>query len=133
MASKTTLLKYVNEQILECIICMDTFNNPKALPCLHVFCATCIGKHIDANTKGGKYACPTCNETHTTAKAGKEQLRDAFLQKSLLEVASLTKRDPMPCSSCAGNKEAEVACPTCGQYFCADCRYRYSYVFRDQK
>ena len=45
------LLKYVNEQVRECAICMHAFNNPKTLPCLHVFCSDCIGKHINIHER----------------------------------------------------------------------------------
>lgn len=36
--SKTTMF----QELLECPICMNTYDNPHVLPCQHTFCKSCI-------------------------------------------------------------------------------------------
>jgi len=32
------VVRQINKQFLICSICLDRYNNPKVLPCLHTFC-----------------------------------------------------------------------------------------------
>ena len=41
---------------LECAICLEMYNDPRALPCQHVFCNQCLQNVI--STAGPK--CPEC-------------------------------------------------------------------------
>ena len=85
LAAEKKFLKFVNEHILECAICADTLHNPKALPCLHVFCNGCISKHIKLTKKYDMYKCPACLEKHMLPDEGITGLRDSFMHKSLIE------------------------------------------------
>ena len=123
-ASAPPLLQYINEHVLECAICTEPFKEPKSLPCLHVFCKGCIKTYFQRNKKGKQYSCPTCQEVHYLANTagGVDSLRDAFLQKSLLEVSNLIQKKTVPCTSCETGSAAKCACATCGDFLCEECQ-----------
>ena len=46
-----------------CPICLDTFQRPRSLPCLHTFCTNCLQGHILNATQSGllsAFFCPVC-------------------------------------------------------------------------
>jgi DNA-directed RNA polymerase subunit RPC12/RpoP len=58
------------KRLLECSICLETFDNPRTLPCLHSFCEICLdnfvkGKHDD------ELKCPECRYKFTLNEEGK--------------------------------------------------------------
>ncbi|XP_069108357.1 uncharacterized protein [Argopecten irradians] len=57
------IIKTAGDQIT-CTICLEIFEEPKALPCLHTFCRKCIDKYIaekySRNRRGRGYKCPIC-------------------------------------------------------------------------
>ena len=42
---------------MQCAICMDTFDNPHSLPCMHTFCYDCIQQWSRATPEA---KCPLC-------------------------------------------------------------------------
>lgn len=50
---------------LTCSICSGKFHSPRALPCLHTYCKTCLSSYIQAylsETNKGSFPCPDCQE-----------------------------------------------------------------------
>lgn len=46
-----------------CPICLDLLYNPRALPCMHTFCAECLSTYITSDCKTGDkkgFLCPVC-------------------------------------------------------------------------
>ncbi|KAL3853760.1 hypothetical protein ACJMK2_017274 [Sinanodonta woodiana] len=47
-----------------CPICLEPFDTPKSLPCMHTFCEKCIRKHAsNLRVEGGQsviISCPVC-------------------------------------------------------------------------
>ncbi|KAK6166346.1 hypothetical protein SNE40_023065 [Patella caerulea] len=53
-----------DDSLFECTICLETFDEPKLLPCFHTFCKKCLTTHIKRNRrKGNVFPCPNCR-TH---------------------------------------------------------------------
>ena len=43
-------------EVLECPVCMDTYTDPRSLPCGHAFCLQCLRPLL----YHGTVRCPTC-------------------------------------------------------------------------
>ena len=67
------------DDLLVCSICMEEYEDPRALPCLHTFCYKCLeqlnSKEILASSSDGKLStyigmlkCPNCLEEHPIPK-----------------------------------------------------------------
>ncbi|XP_063402407.1 tripartite motif-containing protein 2-like [Mytilus trossulus] len=50
--------------LLTCSICLETFKQPKYLPCLHTFCETCINTYIVSTVKDAMAWCTVCEEAY---------------------------------------------------------------------
>ena len=66
---------------LKCPICLDLFHNPVKTQCGHLYCFSCIAKHMERRDSFG-IKCPYCNQEITTFpnKATKlqKQIRKRF-------------------------------------------------------
>ena len=47
---------------VNCPVCLDTFANPRSLPCGHSFCHTCLNNHINETVKRASFNCPLCRK-----------------------------------------------------------------------
>ena len=48
---------------LECAVCLDQYNEPKFLPCLHTFCKRCLQGLLTHERGVWKLVCPTCRSS----------------------------------------------------------------------
>ena len=44
------IIKNVKEDYLICNICLDQYEDPRVLPCGHIFCVACLAEYIDKST-----------------------------------------------------------------------------------
>ena len=54
-----------------CPICLDTFQRPRSLPCLHTFCTSCLQAHIMNTAQSGllsAFFCPVCRSQTKAAR-----------------------------------------------------------------
>ncbi len=65
-------------EMVTCSVCMEVMNDPRALPCLHTFCYSCLDSILKGSAGGGKanpgatkISCPLCQEKHKVDKSGK--------------------------------------------------------------
>ena len=51
--------------LVECSLCKGEHNQPRLLPCGHIFCEDCLHQYVKRNSQpGGKFSCSCCgNET----------------------------------------------------------------------
>ena len=47
------------KSLLECLICLETFDDPRTLPCLHSFCKKCLEDFVEGKHKD-ELNCPVC-------------------------------------------------------------------------
>ena len=48
---------------LQCSICLDIYDDPKCLTCLHSFCKACLDETLQFNHDGSaRIVCPECKE-----------------------------------------------------------------------
>ena len=126
MAERVTTkeaLKKLDAQ-LECSLCLDTFKQPKLLPCFHVFCKSpCLEKLV---TKDGRsLTCPTCRHIVPLSERGVAGLQSDFHIDHLFEIQDAFNKaeddNDKNCGSCEEGK-ATGYCNDCGDFLCDECQ-----------
>jgi hypothetical protein len=62
------------------------FNDPRALPCQHVYCKDCLQQHIVASLDRGWIRCPLCNENVRVPRDGVDGYPMGFHHINLMEI-----------------------------------------------
>lgn len=109
---------------LTCSICLEVYNDPKTLPCLHSFCADCIDNYTKENNSKAEHPCPECRETFHLPEGGVGRMKTNFCLKNLVEFVSSTTITSKKCSFCRLNGEdfeATAKCLTCEDFLCPEC------------
>ena len=133
-------LKKLKDQ-LNCIICMDTYTDPKQLQCHHVYCRGCLMKLVERDEQELLVLpCPTCRQVTPVPANGVAGLQAAFQTRSLLEIveehkkaaamtekiensspsASVREASTVSCREHCG-EEVELFCATCEKPICLKC------------
>ena len=116
-------LKKLNEQ-LECSICLDTFKQPKLLPCFHAFCKSpCLEKLVAKD--GHSLTCPTCRHIVPLSEKGVDGLQSDFHIDRLFEIRNAFNKAAEPTETQCGNCEDDRAtgyCRDCGDFLCEKCQ-----------
>ncbi|XP_060590061.1 tripartite motif-containing protein 3-like isoform X1 [Ruditapes philippinarum] len=83
-----TIKEIIFEEFLTCSICMDEFQDPKVLKCLHTFCEECIQATIQKQimTSHSDISCPICRTRIDVDSNGDYNLQTNFPIKNLLEI-----------------------------------------------
>ena len=109
---------------LECSICLDTFNQPKLLPCYHVFCKSpCLEKLV---TKDGRsLTCPTCRHIVPLSERGVAGLQSDFHIDHLFEIREafnkVAESSKTQCGNCEEGKTTGY-CRDCKDFLCDNCQ-----------
>ncbi|XP_053710995.1 tripartite motif-containing protein 2 isoform X1 [Synchiropus splendidus] len=130
------VVRQIDKQFLICSICLDRYQNPKVLPCLHTFCERCLQNYIPAHSL--TLSCPVCRQTSILPEKGVAALQNNFFITNLMDVL---QRAPSSCSqeaaalsnittvtagqllSCPnhGGNVMEFYCPPCETAMCQEC------------
>ncbi|KAG7237079.1 hypothetical protein INR49_032825 [Caranx melampygus] len=87
------VVRQIDKQFLICSICLDRYENPKVLPCLHTFCERCLQNYIPAHSL--TLSCPVCRQTSILPEKGVAALQNNFFITNLMDVL---QREPGSCS-----------------------------------
>ena len=121
------------EDILTCCLCYELYNTtekvPKALPCLHTFCAPCLDKHMQtADENGEEYKCPMCKGKFVLPHQGACDLPTNFIAFDLLELKILQEtsskernKQGYPMCDIHTDKQSMFVCMDCCVGLCAQC------------
>ena len=119
-----SLLKDLKKH-LECSICLDTYNEPKTISCLHTFCCQCLENHARASHKQGKFRCPECQAQIDLPEGNRfKSLPSSFFHNSLLSLLAVRRTGDgsnITCSQCKKNNSQMYYCFDCGRFMCPDC------------
>ena len=114
------------ESQLECSICLDTFKQPKLLPCFHVFCKSpCLEKLVSKD--GHSLTCPTCRHIVPLSEKGVAGLQSDFHIDRLFEIrdafskAADSEPSETQCDSCEDGN-ATGYCQDCADLLCDECQ-----------
>lgn len=107
---------------LECAVCFNAYQEPKLLPCFHVFCKQCLDKLVVDD--GSSLSCPTCRQV-TPLPKGVVGLQTDFHVEHLFEIRDAFKRATKSaqenlCEKCK-QQDAVVFCSNCNQFICDKC------------
>ena len=117
--------------VTSCPICLEVFDNPKALPCLHTFCLNCLQGHFRYNHPGDEVPCPMCRKGFKIPSDGLSGLPHHFFVQHLIDSrnASSKTTNEVPCQACleeneqeeGSNPAAAMYCIDCSEYLCEKC------------
>ncbi len=105
------------EDELNCRICLDKYEDPKLLPCFHVYCMGCLA----GLTRRAKPTCPECRQEISVPADGVAGFKSAFYINRLIGIMQEDhKKEIRYCSEHDG-QEVKLYCETCGKLICLKC------------
>ena len=118
----TTLLNNLHEE-LSCSVCMNTFTDPKTLPCLHSFCLHCLRGIQRTSGRHDMITCPECRRESTISSGNLDALPTNFRINSLLDVLAIKQCDTTEakCGNCDRKSSHSFYCFQCFAFWCEDC------------
>ena len=119
-----SLLKNLKKH-LECSICLDTYNQPKTISCLHTFCCQCLENHARASHRQGKFRCPECQAQIDLPEGNRfDTLPTSFFHNSLLNLLAVRRSgdgSSITCGNCKKRSSDVHYCFDCTIFMCPDC------------
>ncbi|XP_063402405.1 E3 ubiquitin-protein ligase TRIM33-like [Mytilus trossulus] len=118
--------------LLTCSICLETFKQPKYLPCLHTFCETCINTYIVSTVKDvhtNEFKCPVCRRRVPIGDKMEKPERWArnlpgnHFVVSMIDRRSMKKAEKL-CDACSRKNVSQKAitwCTVCEEAYCDTC------------
>ena len=82
--------------LVTCSICLENFQDARALPCLHSYCKRCLHGLL---TPQGRITCPHCRLEHEIPDGDVSKLKSNFFVKNVLDVLH-----SVPYETLAGNE-----------------------------
>ena len=126
MATSTTRLAAGSasldiEDDLKCATCLELFQDPRSLPCLHTFCLECIKRTINGSNT---FKCPLCRAVHKLSEEKAELLPvDQYAVQELplrrLQQSEASRR--RKCQSCGEPTPIAAWCEDCDGVICQPC------------
>ena len=130
---------------LSCPICLELFQDPVALPCMHSYCRNCLAsilksdiedevtyfsyqEHIlDKDTKGLVVQCPECRYLAVLDDGGLEKLPRNFTLANIVAKykKSVAEDNAEPCDLCdvKSPTNAVKSCMQCKLSYCMQCLF----------
>ena len=118
-----TLLNNLHEEV-SCSVYMNTFTDPKQLPCLHSFCLHCLNGILQTSGRRGTIACPECRRECRVPRSGNlTDLPTNFRINSLLDVLAIKECNTtgVKCENCDKRSAQSLYCFQCCAFWCNDC------------
>lgn len=87
----------------DCSLCQNKFISPRVLACLHVFCETCLEKHLgdadEVKKLEGLIECPTCKQPTKVGTKGIGALHQDYILTNVLDLSTI-EPSMLACTSC---------------------------------
>ena len=110
---------------LECSICLETYNEPKTISCLHTFCCQCLENHARVSHRQGKFRCPECQAQIDLPEGNRfDSLPTSFFHNSLLSLLAVRQSGDgsnITCGNCKKKSSDVHYCFDCARFMCPDC------------
>ena len=118
-----TLLDNLHEEV-SCSVCMNTFTEPKMLPCLHSFCLKCLTGVQRTSGRHDIITCPECRRESKVPGGGNlKELPTNFRINSLLDVLAIKECNTtgVKCGNCDKSSAQSSYCFQCCAFWCDEC------------
>jgi len=92
MATAASVTKDITD-LTTCPICLELFDNPKSLPCLHAFCLKCLQEHFKDKNPSDEAQCPICRKEFQIPSHGVDGLQHNFFIQQLVDVRKASSRE----------------------------------------
>jgi len=125
-----------------CPSCMQRYQQPRVLHCLHVLCTPCLEKFVSNDEEGKTVGqrpgdskvmiCPVCSqETHVGAIG--ELPLDVIIM-NMMDMDDI-RAMRMLCTSCKAQENAVARCSDCASFLCPNCvtAHKYMRCFENHK
>ena len=120
-----------NYDMTSCSICLETFKEPKVLPCIHTFCLQCLDTYCKDKDPDEEATCPLCRKVFKIHSDGNKKLPNTAFIQQLIEVNKSTdvggrqaSNRTILCELCS-DAEIEITatsfCIECYQHICYRC------------
>ena len=110
---------------MACSICMDTYSDPRILPCMHSYCLKCIEGFSQDKQPGDAVSCPLCRKQFKIPESSVSGLPKNFFVEQLKDIA---KSNITQCQGCClegtkavMQKPAVMFCTFCRGRLCETC------------
>ena len=114
-----------------CSICLEVFDNPKSLPCIHGFCLRCLEHNFVDKMPGEKVPCPLCRKGFKIPSDGLEGLQHHFFIQHLVDAKKASSKftGDVACQACVEENDgtgaeisaATIYCIECSESLCEKC------------
>ncbi|XP_072049989.1 uncharacterized protein [Amphiura filiformis] len=124
MAEASSLASAIDRHFLECVICSDTFKDPRALPCMHPFCCECLENWAKSCSDDNSIvSCPLCKNIYRIPEEeGIKGFPVHFLVTNLQDTVDKAKQKKSTTGICDKHgKKLKYFCENCGCAACSDC------------
>ena len=128
--------RQVLEKEVTCPLCLDTLQEPKKLPCDHVYCKACLQRLANRSFNAASISCPECRALTQLTNGDVNNLPTAFRLNRLIEafqhVQLVREETYSQNAATAATEEAAkckvhqnqplvLYCETCRLLLCRDC------------
>jgi len=110
-----------NDDLTTCVICLDTFDNSRALPCLHAFCFKCLDEAFGHKVTGNTASCPECRRDFRIPLGGVGGLPHHFIVQQLVDNERVRLRKQGNYCDKHKNMEIQLYCYDCNENICTKC------------
>jgi hypothetical protein len=117
-SSKLAYSHSTMEDILQCPLCLDRYHDPRALPCQHVFCCSCLKTIISSNILCSMITCPLCR--HIFPYNNTNQFPISYIHIQLLDLVPINYNIKGKCTKCKEIHSLNL-CPCCEYPLCKKC------------
>jgi len=116
----------VTTDLTTCPICLELFDNPKSLPCLHTFCLKCLELHFRDKRPGVEVPCPLCRKEFEIPSDGLSGFQHNFVIQRLVDArkAASEESKEVPCEVCLEESGGDSQNIPTATTFCVDCNQK---------
>lgn len=112
------------EDSLKCRLCSELYTDPRVLPCLHVFCTTCIVHLVSSalnEEPSGVIECPVCQQRGALPDGGNVSCLPLDVVMLNARDAADVRRGKVVCTGCMSHRNAVARCVDCCAFLCPSC------------